>query len=350
MVTNLQPRPVDVAAATMPPNNRPYIRAETLSPSETFIALRADGSLQPLLTLQTGMRLVPLPIAAGQSPHFLFQFDRPNCERSWFAHYEPEHGLSQQWFGPAETQWVWRQDRLEPLFFEDDAGRRNYYLYESDQTHVYASAAGSDRPVALMGWHAATQQPVVVFIRSGNPLLGLLDIETGRISNPVLPDLRGLETRRLSPAGEWLVYPANPRHLFGSSNRVDVLDLSQDRRATLIELAADQRLGHPVWSLYLEQPQAAFVAGPVGEPVEQGNDTFRSIRLLVAQPDHPGEYTLVTEVNPGERLATPRFCRDGSLLYRVEQAGRYHLRRQRPGAPAQTLLTLGYPVRPLACS
>jgi hypothetical protein len=57
----------------------------------------------------------------------------------------------------------------------------------------------------------------------------------------------------------------------------------------------------------------------------------------------------VAQAGPGEQFAGPVFCRSGALLYVAEQAGRYELRRQQPGHPAETLFSLERPFRPLAC-
>jgi hypothetical protein len=79
------------------------------------------------------------------------------------------------------------------------------------------------------------------------------------------------------------------------------------------------------------------------------DDILHPTRLLIASPDQAETYMIVAQAAEGEQLAAPVFCSDGSLLYRVDHNSQYQLKRQEPGLPAQTLLTLDQQFEPLAC-
>ena len=112
----------------------------------------------------------------------------------------------------------------------------------------------------------------------------------------------------------------------------------------LIQVEADEGLGPPVWSQYLEQRALVLLSGPV-----TAADRLLSTRLLTVTPDRPESYATIVQAADGERLASPVFCRDDALMYLAEQNGLYRLQKQTPGLRAQTLLTLDHPVQLLAC-
>jgi hypothetical protein len=334
-------------AAKIYPNTRAYLQPGELSPPPLLATLRADGSLQPLLSLEAELELFPLPVAAGQLPHLLFQLELPGCGRQWFAHYEPVHGITGQWFSPPPgMQWVWRPDQQTLLFFKRDGDQKGYIIYEVDTALSFKAPGLSDAPFWFMGWHIDTGRLVAARFRVGEIELGLLDIEANHISHAVRRlDQRALNPRGLSPDGNWLAYRAGLLSLFGSSNRMDILNIGRQTTTTLIRAEPGHGLGRPIWSPYLAQPALALLAGPV-----DSSDILRPTRLFLFHPDQPEEASLVVEAARGELLAGPVFCQDGSLLYRVEVNGQYRLQRQQPGeSQAQTILTLDQPFRALAC-
>jgi hypothetical protein len=99
------------------------------------------------------------------------------------------------------------------------------------------------------------------------------------------------------------------------------------------------------WSPDLERPALALLAGPI-----IAAEAVSPTRLLWVDPNDPEAGVEVAQAGEGEQFASPIFCHNGDLLYVAEQAGRYELRRQHPGQPAQTLLSLEQPFYPIACN
>jgi hypothetical protein len=318
-----------------------YLESPSDQPPGQFLAaLQADGSLQRLFNLSPSVRLYPLPVAAGQPAHFLFQLDLPNCEQFWFARYEQEAGLTEQWFAPPPLmQWVWRADQAAPLFLKRSPDRQGYQIFEADRVTTFSRPGLSDTPFWFMGWQHASRRLVSVSFRLGTASLGLLDLETGQLTQVVRPPYHALQLHGLSPDGNWLAYPPGlPRRAVPPS-QLDLLNLGDATTTDLLQLDAGEELRSFTWSLYLSKPTLAILTRLPAE-----NDLTR---LLIVQLDKPGSYT---ELTRGEWLGTPIFCADGSLLYLAEQNGQRQLRRQAPGGQPQTLLSLNQPFRPVACS
>lgn len=347
VISGSQVEPPISHGAKIYPNTRSYLQPRALSPPPLLAALRANGSLQPLLILDTELELLPLPVAAGQSPQLLFQLELPDCDRRWFGHYEPVHGITGQWFAPPPTtQWVWRSDQQTLIFFNRNSDQEGYTIYEGDRTSIFEAPGLSDAPFWFMGWHAETRRPVAARFGSREIELGLLDMQAHALSHVARQlDQRALNPRGLSPDGNWLAYRAGVLSLFGPPNRMDILNISQQTTTTLIRAEPGHGLSRPIWSPYLAQPALALLTGPVGS-----SDILRPTRLLVFYPNESLEARLVVEATREELLAGPVFCQDGSLLYRVEVNGQYRLQRQQPEEHAtQTILTLDQPFRMLAC-
>jgi len=328
------------------PGTRSYLVASNSAMAYSVVALRPNGTLQSMLDLAPNLQIRPLPIASGGQPHFVLVLDIPDCGRSWILHFEPQQGITGQWLSPLPPmQWVWRPDRQAPIFFRRKGDAPGYDILETDDSLALEAVGVSKLPLLFIGWHTQAGQLVAVNSWFGETYIGLFDLASGDLDNMVRPRYQPLRFRRLSPNGDWLVHLAGVQNLFGPPDRLDVMSLSGQPDTTLIQVGPGEGLGEPVWSLYLEQLAIAVVAGSVTD-----GDELRPTRLLVARPAQPEQYTVAARAAPGELLGTPVFCAGGTLLYPVEAANRYHLRRQMPGQPsAETLLSLEQPFQPLAC-
>jgi len=334
----IDPLPGD-PMGSLAPDPRSYPVAPGSPP--LLMALQRNRRLQPLLRQTQELKLFSLPIAAGESPHFLLQIDLPRCERHWFGHYEPASGLSEQWFSPLPLmQWVWRPDRPGPIFLKRGADRLSYDIYQDDRVTTFAQAGLSDAPLWFMGWHSPSRQIISVRFRMGEAYLGLIDPGSGQATEIAEPPFHALEAHGLSPAGRWLVYPAGMPALSQPPTRLNLLDLSSASTGQLLQLERQETLRFFSWSPYLARPVLVILT----QAQEQRPPGFS--RLLLARPEQPGE---AIELAAGPWLTGPIFCSDGALLYRTEGDGRYSLQRQQPGHPTEILLTLDHPFRPFAC-
>jgi len=339
--------PADTVAYLLVENDQPGLNTTyPFRPTATLMALRPDGLLEPLIDLVPGLQIFPLPVAAGEPVHFLIQFDLPNCERSWFAHYLPDRGFAGQWFAPANPiQWVWRAGQAEPLFLKQSPDNRSYYYTSgTGYTRTFERPGLSDGPLQFLGWQAATGRLVSVNLRAEETHLGLLDLEDAEMAWLANPPSQVLWPNGLSPDGAWLAYPAGVSPLYGPSNLVYLLDLNGDP-TTVHTLRLDGGgLALLAWSPYLDQPALALLSGSL-----RNDYTIRSRQLLLLKPGQPETLIEVAQAGRRQRLGAPTFCRNGELLYRLTNQDQHTLMRQAPGQPAQTLLTLNRPFQPLAC-
>jgi hypothetical protein len=201
----------------------------------------------------------------------------------------------------------------------------------------------SSGPLSFLGWNVEAGRLVSTASWFNETYIGLFDMASGQLTPMARPDYQPLQGRRLSPDGSWIAYLGGIRNILGPPDRLDALHLIQETDVTLIQVEKGEGLWLPAWSLYLDQPYLSVLAGPV-----VGADLERS-RLLIASPEQPNDFTLIAQAAAGEELASPVFCSDGSLLYRVERQGRYRLQQQRPGLPAKLLLEFDRPLWPIAC-
>jgi hypothetical protein len=230
------------------------------------------------------------------------------------------------------------------MFFSYTFGFQGYDMYEATSTFSSKPFGRSRVPMFFMGWNLETGQLVAKRTWFGATYLGLFDPISKNISRP-RPYFQYLQARKLSPDGNWVAYLGRFQNFFGPPDGLNVINMTEDLHTTLIQVKSGEGLSTPVWSPGLDQSTLAVLSGPVVD-----GDDLRPIRLLITSPDRPGDHTVVAEAAPGEAFAMPVFCPDGALLYRVEQSGQYHLRRQMPNHPPETLLTLDHPFQPLACS
>jgi hypothetical protein len=173
--------------------------------------------------------------------------------------------------------------------------------------------------------------------------IGLLDPGSGAIRRAKVY-IQPLRARRLSPDGNWLTYLTGVRNRFDPPYRLDALNLETLQETTLVEVEDHQAIGSAIWSPYLAHSQLAVLAGSLDQ-----DGMLQPARILLAGPDEPGTKEVVVEASPGEQVAMPVFCRDGSLLYRTEQDGQYRLMHQSPATDPAVLLTRDRPFQPLAC-
>jgi hypothetical protein len=320
------------------------IATSQLPVPQALVALRENGTVQPLTPLSSTLRVRPLPVAAGDPIHFLFIADRPGCEFSWFVHYDTRQGVTGQWFVPAETtRWVWRADRQDLMFFIYSMARDVYDMYEGRAGMSLRLVGNSTMPALFTGWNMNTENLVFVRTWMGTMGIGLLEPDTGSMSR-LKVYVQPLRARQLSPNGTWLAYLTGVKNLFDPPYRLDVLNIESRQERTLIRSEQGKRLGPPNWSLYLDDPRLAVLAGPLVE-----KDRLRPTHLLVVSPERDEDYVTVAEAVPGEQLATPVFCADGDMLYRVDTGNEYRLDRYQPGQETQTLLTSDLPFLPVAC-
>jgi len=315
-------------------------------PTSQLMALTADGSISPLFELNPNLQLFPVSAAKGEPIRLLIQSDVPTCRRSWFGLYEPARGVTDYWFAPAgPVQWIWRPDQARPVFIKLSEDRRNYMVYEANQSYILERTARSRPAYGFLGWRLAGRQLVTIGAHPYGTLLGLLDPATNQIEWRGSPPALAIKAQSLNPSGDWLVYPTGLPSLFGPSSRVYLLHLARPGWPPPIRLGAGQGLASMAWSPDLERPALALLAGPI-----IAAEAVHPSRLLWVDPNRPEAYVEVAQAGEGEQFASPIFCHNGDLLYVAEQAGRYELRRQQPGQPAQTLLSLERPFYPVVCS
>jgi len=310
-----------------------------------FAALRKNGDLLPMTLLSSNVQLFPLPVAGGESPQFLFRVDLPACDQSWFVHYRPDQGVTGRWLGPPNPiQWIWRHDRQDILFFIPRSGGQGYNIYKSGSTLALEPVSRSFFPTVFVGWNIATGRPVSVRPWFSTTYVGLLNLEDGTITR-AQSYFFPLQTPHLTPNGERLAYLANRAQPYFPPRQLSMLALLDQKDTTLLELPPDQYLAAPGWSLYTDQPALAVLSGAINQ-----SDVQPASQLHLIWPDRPEASTVVAHAAPNEALATPVFCANGDLLYRLErQNGEYQLQRQPPGLRAQTLLTLDRKFYPVAC-
>jgi hypothetical protein len=345
LVKGESPDEQDLAVERTFPQTRLYLTSNELFVPQVLVALRENGTIQTLMPLSATQQVVSLPITPGGSPHFLFVVDLPNCERTWFVHYDPMVGVTGQWLSPPPPiRWVWREDRQNLMFTNPSQDTTGQNIYETDHALSPHPVSKSTIPVSLVGWNMPREQ--LVFTKSwiGTTSIGLLDPGSGAISRAKVY-VHPMRARQLSPDGKWLAYLTGVNNLFDPPYRLDLFSVEDLSETTLIRLTEDEGIGPATWSLYLDQPRLAVLTGPLLE-----DDMLRPTRLLTAEPGRPEEYVTVAEASDGEQLATPVFCADGRLLFRSYQDGRFQLKRQAPGLSPQTLFSLDTPFQPLACS
>jgi hypothetical protein len=339
-VHRLNPRPASNRAILL-------VQANPVSdgPAQLF-ALTADGLSRPLLDLNPGLNLQPLPRAEGEVQRLLIQSDVPTCSRSWFGLYEAGRGLIDYWFAPPRPrQWLWRPDQTRPLFVKLNDDHTSHQVYEANQNYRVGQSRLEGASYWFLGWHLADQRLVTVGFRSYGSMLGLLDPAADRMTWLANLPVRAVSPQGLSPAGDWLAYPTGVASLFGPANWVYLQRPDGQGRLTSLRFDPGQMLASLTWSPELNRPRLALLVGPL-----QTSDTIRPSQLLWVDPTRPQAYVEVARAGPGQQLASPIFCRNGDLLYVVEGDGRYELRRQPPGQPALTLLTLDRAIYPVICN
>lgn len=310
-----------------------------------LVALTADGSLQPLLPLGSGFSIASLPIAAGGHPHFMFGYDLFECDRTWFVHYDFELGRATGWLGPPHpVLWFWRSDRQDVIFSRPEASGMPHQqgLYRMASALAPNQTRQADATLGIVGWNQAEQRLVALGDVAGQSYLGLLGLNRGEFQPVVRAEAAPMLSRRLSPDGSWLAYLSQPIAL--PPDRLVLVDLIAQSEQVVLDVKPEEGLVSPSWSSYVDQPALAFLAGPVDRD-------FRvyAKRLLVISPEQPDPIAVIAQATEGEEFAFPSFCRDGSLLYRVEKNGEYRLIHRPPGRRAKTLLSTDRAFEPVAC-
>jgi hypothetical protein len=314
--------------------------------AQALLALTTNGLLQRLTVLSPTLTVAPLPVEAGGWPHFLLKQDLPGCAGSWFFHYQPEQGVTGQWFSPPGLkQWLWRADRQTPLFFVEAEQQPGYHIYGAGPGLTLSPLGRTNAAFELLGWHSLAGQVVVRESALGESFVGLLDWERGMIKRQAPAYYQFLRSPELSPDGRWLAHMAGMETLSEASTRLDVLEVAAGREQTLLALPPGYGLDSIRWSPHLSRPRLAVLVGPIGEE----GKIFRATQLLLVDPNQPSRPTLLAEAAAGDYLSRPVICHDEAVLYLVGQAGKYRLRYQRPGQPAVTLLTTDLPFRPISC-
>lgn len=328
--------------------DHPPSSQQITAPAEMLMALSQDGVLQPLIALSSTLKAFPLPTAAGEPAHFLFRLDLPNCKQSWLIHYKPAQGVAGYWLGPpAPTQWLWRADRQDILFFSPQEDHRlRHKIYQTNSSPFPVPIDTANTPLFFMGWNVKAGRLVSLNTWFDEFYLGLFDVNSGDLAEIAWPLYRPLPGLSLSPDGNWLAYLGGIKNLLGPPDRLDIRNVSDKRETTLVEVEAGEGLGTPIWSLNWDEPKLAVLAGPANEGSEPSP---LPTQLIMAWPNQPDETTVVAQAAPDEVFDSPVFCADGALLYLAEQDGRYRLRYQRPGLRARTLLETDQPFYPLAC-
>jgi hypothetical protein len=334
-----------LVANTVFPSQRPYSVAGELIFPRALVALRQDGSLHSLTSLSRSLRVMPLPISKDGPVHFLFIVDLPECDRSWFVHYEHQKGVRGQWLGPPQpAAWVWQSDQQRLLLLNSKPGGAGHNIYGTDEKFSLQPVGETSTLVSVAGWNKPAEQ--IVFVKRawmGAIGIGLLDPGSGAIRRAKVY-IQPLRARRLSPDGNWLTYLTGVRNRFDPPYRLDALNLETLQETTLVQVEDHQAIGSAIWSPYLAHSQLAVLAGSLDQ-----DGMLQPARILLAGPDQPGTYEVVVEAGPGEQVAMPVFCRDGSLLYRTEQNDQYRLMHQLPATNPAVLLTRDRPFQPLAC-
>ena len=341
-----QPPPdIDQTVNYVFPSNRLFFAPNDLVTPQALVAVRKDGTIQQLTPLNSNLQVVPLPIAAGDTPHFMFILDLPGCEQRWFVHYQPEQGITGQWLAPPPPMnWLWQAEQRTLLFFDSVPGGAGHTIYKADALS-YRPIGKSEMLVSFAGWKGDTGQ--LVFIRrdwGGAIGLGLLEPVTGsfrRAKVYVYP----LHARRLSPDGQWLAFLTGVRNRIDPPYRLDLLNFDTLTETTAIQVESEQAIGPAVWSQYVDKPQLAALSGPLA-----WEDVLRPNRLLVASLSRSNSFEVLAEVEAGvSQLAAPVFCADGSLLYRIDEDNRYQLVRHLPGQAAEILFSSDQLFKPVAC-
>jgi hypothetical protein len=335
-----------LALPTAPADTVAYLTAGPSYEPQALMALRANGELSLLTPLSSTLQLFPLPVAeTGQGVHFLIRLDLPACNGVWFAHYEPNQGLTGQWLAPPEPlQWVWRADKEDLLFFSprDNNAASDIYIGARD---IIPEAGGrlTEPPPAFVGWNIKTGQLVYYTFDFDATAFGLFDLTSG------VPTSQGpyllLRGRRLSPDGAWLAYVVNGRRPDLPPDRLDLIDVTQGTFTTPLRVRLHQGLMEPVWSSYLAHARLAILGGPISDYEEAPTPT----RLFVLSSDPQTPPFTLAQAAEGEELASPVFCADGALLYLVRSPGSHRILRQAPDQSAEILFSSDQPFHPIAC-
>lgn len=326
------------------PGTASYLQARHPQVSQALLALRPDGTVQRLIRLSPSLAVTPLPTPAGERPHFLFEWHLPDCQRSWLIHIEPVQGQLNFWHSPPQpVRWMWRSDQAAPVFATRRDDGPGYDIYRALSPFTGSTLGHANAAMGFIGWHLEQSRLVATNASQGETFVGLLDWDSGYVEQLAPPYDQTLRSPSLSPDGAWLAHLGRINNFHGPSNRVDVLEVATGRERPWLQLAERERIAGSTWSNDPSRPRLAILAEPVDEA------DFNPTRLLLVQPDRPGEALLAGEAGPGERWSTPVFCGDGSLLVRVEREGQYDLRRVGPGVAAETLFTSAKSFWPLAC-
>jgi hypothetical protein len=193
-----------------------------------------------------------------------------------------------------------------------------------------------------VGWHVQTDQFVFYTFDFDATAIGLFDFDTGPTFQSYYLLLRG---RRLSPDGNWLAYVSSGRRSDFVPDRLELINLTDQSIIVPLRVRVKEGVTPPVWSLYLNQPRLAILAGPA----EDYDPLPIPTRLLVLSLDQQTDPQIVARAGEGEEFASPVFCSDGALLYQAHSGETYRLLRQMPGQEAETLFTADQPFHPLAC-
>jgi hypothetical protein len=320
------------------------LAAAKLPASRRLFALRQNGSLRRLVSLDQNVRVFSIATAAGESLRLLFTLDLPTCDRSWFVLYEPEQGITGQWLAPANPlQWIWRPDRQDILFFVPRAGGRGFEIYKTGSTLALDPVSRTFAPLVFVGWNIELGRPVNMLAWFDTTYIDTLKLTTGGLER-VHSYFQPIRAPRLSPRGEWLVYLSGQKNPFTPAKRLGLLHLKTQNDITSIQVAANEGVGFPTWSTYLEQVALAVLSGPVSD-----GTMLRPSRLFLISPDRSADPILVAQARDDEQLGAPVFCSDGSLLYRIERENHYYLLHHAPGTPGQIVLEHSRLFRPVAC-
>jgi len=335
-----------LAMPTAPADTVAYLTAGPSYEPQALMALRANGELVLLTPMSSTLQIFPLPVAETRKEvHFLIRLDLPACNGVWFAHYEPDQGITGQWLAPPEPlQWVWRADKEDLIFFSTRDNNSTYDIYITDGDHILETRGRlTDLPPAFAGWHLETDQLIYYTFDFGATAFGLFDLTSGdsTLQSPYLL-LRG---RRLSPDGNWLAFLTSGRRPDLPPDRLELIDLTKGSFTILLRVRLHEGLLAPVWSLYMAQSRLAILAGPISDFEETPTPT----QLFLFSPDPQTPPLMLAQAADGEELASPVFCADGSLLYLARAPGSYRLLRQAPDQASETLFEADQPFHPLAC-
>ncbi len=327
-----------------------YLIDGTRAAPQSLIALANDGTIDYLSAIWPGLQFSPLPQAPDQPLQILFIVTPSNCEdRQWFVLYDPTQGVIQQWLSPPETiRSVWRADQRDIIFSTQSLGETQQMLYQSSKSlfpKPLLELANGRPSYNFFGWNIDNQQ--LVFSRNwvGDTLINFLDIDTGEALPLLRPRFQPPRGRRLTPDGRWFSYMAGVRDAVGPPDTLMVIDLNNEVEPIRFGIESDTGLTSPRWSNHLGQTRLAVLTGP--------NTAIHSIepnRLWLIDFDQPDPtFEIIVQAAQDEKLASPVFCGDGSLLYVVERDGEFHLQQQHPHLRAKTLLTQSRAFYPIAC-